>query len=84
MSGPDPSSPHHHHRKAALVSVPTAVIAVSDTRDLASDAGAQGAPSLLPLPVEEIAGEAINRRDENGAPEPGARDPTPYRDAYGG
>jgi molybdenum cofactor biosynthesis protein B len=59
VSGTDPSSPHHHHRKAALASVSTAVIAVSDTRDLASDAGGALIVELLEKAGHRVASREI-------------------------
>jgi molybdenum cofactor biosynthesis protein B len=42
-----PAHPAHHHRKAAAAKVPTAVIAVSDTRTLSTDAGGARIAELL-------------------------------------
>ncbi len=39
MSDPTPASSAHHHRRTAPRQVPTAVITVSDTRTLETDAG---------------------------------------------
>ena len=39
MSDPHPASPTHHHRRAAPAQVPTAVVTVSDTRSVETDAG---------------------------------------------
>jgi molybdenum cofactor biosynthesis protein B len=58
VSASDPSSPRHHHRRAATASVATAVIAVSDTRDLASDEGGALIAELL-----EAAGHRVTRRE---------------------
>jgi molybdopterin adenylyltransferase len=53
-----PSSPAHHHRRAALRSVPTWVITVSDTRSLQSDSGGARVIALL-----EDAGHAAAGRE---------------------
>jgi molybdenum cofactor biosynthesis protein B len=47
MSEPRPSHPKHHHRKAAVEHVPTAIVSVSDTRTLATDAGGARIGELL-------------------------------------
>jgi molybdenum cofactor biosynthesis protein B len=47
MSGPKPSHPRHHHRQAALAKVPTAIVTVSDTRTLETDAGGARIAELL-------------------------------------
>ncbi len=41
MNDPNPSHPDHHHRTAAVAKVPTAIVCVSDTRTLETDAGGQ-------------------------------------------
>jgi molybdopterin adenylyltransferase len=57
VSGPNPSSPAHHHRAKAAASVATAVVTVSDTRTPADDAGGQCAAELL-----EKAGHVVVER----------------------
>ena len=48
MSGEHaPSSHRHHHRKDAVLAVPTAVITVSDTRTLETDSGGALVQELL-------------------------------------
>ena len=47
MSGPKPSQPGHHHRQAAVAKVPTAIVSVSDTRTLETDAGGARIAELL-------------------------------------
>ncbi len=47
MSHPDPRSSDHHHRRSAPAAVPTAVIAVSDTRTLETDTGGALVAELL-------------------------------------
>ncbi len=42
-----PSSPRHHHRKAAAVSVEVVVITVSDTRSLETDTGGARVAEML-------------------------------------
>jgi molybdenum cofactor biosynthesis protein B len=42
-----PSHPGHHHRKAAAVAVPTAILTVSDTRTLETDTGGARIAELL-------------------------------------
>jgi molybdenum cofactor biosynthesis protein B len=59
MSETSPASPAHHHRKSAVVQVPTAVITVSDTRTLETDTGGARVAELLgtgghPVVVREI------------------------------
>ena len=59
MSETNPDSHAHHHRKSALAKVPTAVITVSDTRTLDTDAGGARVAELLgaaghPVVVREI------------------------------
>jgi molybdenum cofactor biosynthesis protein B len=58
VSEPKPSSHQHHHRRAALAKVPTAVITVSDSRDLASDTGGALLVELL-----EAAGHRVSLRE---------------------
>ena len=47
MSEPRPSHPGHHHRQAAAVAVPTAIVTVSDTRTLETDTGGARIAELL-------------------------------------
>ena len=59
MSETNPASHAHHHRKSALAQVSTAVITVSDTRTLDTDAGGARVAELLsasghPVVVREI------------------------------
>jgi molybdenum cofactor biosynthesis protein B len=59
MSETNPASRAHHHRKSAIAQVPTAVITVSDTRTLDTDAGGGRVAELLaaaghPVVVREI------------------------------
>jgi molybdenum cofactor biosynthesis protein B len=59
MSETNPASSAHHHRKSAPSQVPTAVITVSDTRTLDTDAGGARVAELLsasghPVVVREI------------------------------
>jgi molybdenum cofactor biosynthesis protein B len=82
MSETNPASPAHHHRKSAPAQVPTAVITVSDTRTLETDAGGARVAELLgaaghPVVVREIAKDepaeisamlsALLARDDVGA-----------------
>ncbi len=82
MSETNPASRAHHHRKSAPAQVPTAVITVSDTRTLDSDAGGARVAELLgaaghPVVVREIAKDepaeisatlsALLARDDVGA-----------------
>lgn len=55
---PSPASRHHHHRKGAARAVPTAVLTVSDSRDLASDTG-----GALVVEALERAGHPVTRRE---------------------
>ncbi|MEZ4281855.1 MAG: molybdenum cofactor biosynthesis protein B [Myxococcota bacterium] len=56
---PKPSHAGHHHRKAAPERVPTAVVTVSDTRDLESDTGGRLVESLLEEAGHPVAGRTI-------------------------
>ena len=47
MSDPHPSSPSHHHRRAAPAAVPSAVVTVSDSRTPESDSGGDRVAELL-------------------------------------
>jgi len=47
MSDPPPGSSRHHHRRGAAGAVPTAVVTVSDTRSLETDAGGALVAELL-------------------------------------
>ena len=82
MSETKPDSRDHHHRKSAPAQVPTAVITVSDTRTLDTDAGGARVAELLgaaghPVVVREIAKDepaaisallsALLARDDVGA-----------------
>jgi len=82
MSETNPASSAHHHRKSAPAQVPTAVITVSDTRTLDTDAGGARVAELLsasghPVVVREIAKDepaaisatlnALLARDDVGA-----------------
>jgi molybdenum cofactor biosynthesis protein B len=79
MSDPSPSSSAHPHRRAAPAQVPTAVITVSDTRTLETDAGGTRVCELLaegghpvvsrkiardePSAIVEALQEALDRED---------------------
>jgi molybdenum cofactor biosynthesis protein B len=82
MSETNPASGTHHHRKSAPAQVPTAVITVSDTRTLDTDAGGARVAELLgaaghPVVVREIVKDepaeisamlsALLERDDVGA-----------------
>jgi molybdenum cofactor biosynthesis protein B len=56
---PKPSHSGHHHRKAAPERVPTAVVTVSDTRDLESDTGGRLVESLLQEAGHPVTGRTI-------------------------
>ena len=47
MSETNPASRAHHHRKSAPAQVPTAVITVSDTRTIDTDAGGARVAEML-------------------------------------
>ena len=79
MSDPRPSSAGHHHRRAAVQRVPTAVLTVSDTRDLETDTGGAAVAAMLeqgghpvvtrevvrdePAAIEASLGAALGRED---------------------
>jgi molybdenum cofactor biosynthesis protein B len=54
-----PSHPGHHHREAAPEDVPTAVVTVSDTRDLESDTGGRLVEELLRGAGQSVTGRRI-------------------------
>ncbi len=54
-----PSSAHHHHRKDAVASVPTAVVTVSDTRTLETDKGGALVAELLQAAGHPVASREI-------------------------
>ena len=56
---PKPSHSGHHHRSAAPERVPTAVVTVSDTRDLESDTGGRLVESLLQEAGHPVSGRTI-------------------------
>ena len=56
---PKPSHSGHPHRKAAPERVPTAVVTVSDTRDLESDTGGRLVESLLEDDGHPVRGRTI-------------------------
>jgi molybdopterin adenylyltransferase len=56
---PKPSHHGHHHRQAAPEDVPTAVVTVSDTRDLASDTGGQLVEAMLREAGQSVVGRRI-------------------------
>ena len=58
VSDPKPSSGSHHHRREAVVAVPTAVVTVSDTRTLETDTGGARVVALL-----EAAGHLLAMRE---------------------
>ena len=58
---PKPKAAHHHHRKAALSEVPTAVITVSDTRTLETDTGGGLVAEMLGEAGHPVASRAIVR-----------------------
>lgn len=61
-----PSHHGHHHRQAAPEDVPTAVVTVSDTRDLESDTGGRLVEELLRTAGRSVTGRRIVK-DEPGA-----------------
>ncbi len=63
---PKPSHSGHHHRQAAPERVPTAVVTVSDTRDLESDTGGRLVESMLAEAGHPVCGRTIVK-DEPGA-----------------
>lgn len=81
MSDPKPSHPGHHHRTAAVAQVPTAIVSVSDTRTLETDAGGARIAELLaaaghPVVSREVVRdepEAIRGALERWLREPGVR-----------
>lgn len=58
-SEPKPSHPGHHHRQAAPEDVATAVVTVSDTRDLASDTGGQLVEAMLREAGHSVVGRRV-------------------------
>ncbi len=76
-----PSHPGHHHREAAPEDVPTAVVTVSDTRDLESDTGGRLVEEMLRGAGQSVTGRRIVKdepaaiRDalEAALADPGAR-----------
>lgn len=54
-----PSHPGHHHREAAPEDVPTAVVTVSDTRDLETDTGGLLVEALLRGASQTVTGRRI-------------------------
>lgn len=65
MSDPPPASPAHHHRRAAPQRVPTAVVAVSDTRSLETDTAGANVAELL----EQGGHPVVERRIVRDEPE---------------
>ena len=63
MSDSPPSSPAHHHRRAAPAEVPTAVVTVSDTRKLENDTGGALAAELLQAAGHPVVAREIVRDD---------------------
>jgi molybdenum cofactor biosynthesis protein B len=61
MSEPKPSHPGHHHRKHAIASVPTAIVSVSDTRTLETDAGGKRIEELLAAAGHPVTGREVVR-----------------------
>ena len=61
-----PSSPHHHHRRDALRSVPSWIITVTDTRTPETDSGGQLLAELLERGGHPVVGREI-ARDEPAA-----------------
>jgi molybdenum cofactor biosynthesis protein B len=65
VSDPHPADPSHHHRRAAPAQVPTAVVTVSDTRSLETDAGGACVVELLEGAAHPVVSREIVR-DEPG------------------
>ena len=63
---PNPSSPHHHHRREAIRAVPSWIITVSDTRTPESDTGGALVALLLERGGHPVVGREI-ARDEPAA-----------------
>jgi molybdenum cofactor biosynthesis protein B len=61
MSETKPSHPGHHHRKHAIASVPTAIVSVSDTRTLETDAGGKRIEELLAAAGHPVTGREVVR-----------------------
>ena len=59
MSEEQPSSPRHHHREDARVSVATRVLTVSDTRTPDTDSGGDLVAELLEEAGHRVAGRGI-------------------------
>jgi molybdenum cofactor biosynthesis protein B len=59
VSDPSPKHAHHHHRKDAVTSVPTAVVTVSDTRTLETDTGGGLVTELLSAHDHPVVDRAI-------------------------
>ena len=58
-SGHEPSHHKHHHRTAAPEKVPTAIVTVSDTRTLDTDAGGALVEELLGAAGQPVSGRHI-------------------------
>ena len=78
MSEPKPSHPGHHHRAAAVAQVPTAIVCVSDTRTLETDAGGRRIAELLAAAGHPVTSREVVRDEPDairGALERLLRDP---------
>lgn len=60
---PKPSHHAHHHRQAAPEDVPSAVITVSDTRDLETDTGGRLVEEMLLAAGRSVTGRQIVKDD---------------------
>jgi len=60
---PKPSHHEHHHRQAAPEDVPSAVITVSDTRDLQTDTGGRLVEEMLIAAGRTVTGRRIVKDD---------------------
>ena len=58
-SGHKPSHHKHHHRTAALASVPTLIVTVSDTRTLETDTGGALVEEMLVAANQQVLGRRI-------------------------
>ncbi|HEY8154333.1 MAG TPA: MogA/MoaB family molybdenum cofactor biosynthesis protein [Myxococcota bacterium] len=66
MSEPKPSHAGHHHRQAAVASVPTAIVSVSDTRTLETDAGGARIAELLAAAGHPVVSREVVRDEPEG------------------